>query len=117
MLIVGLDLGKRKSQVAVVDSSGTIVEEARLSTSKEALAAWFGKRPKPQVLIEASTSSEWVAKYLESLGCVVIVADPRFGPMYARRDKKVKTDKRDARALANALRLGAYQAAHRRSLE
>jgi transposase len=35
--------------------------------------------------------------------------------MYATRDKKLKTDKRDARALAQAARLGAYKAAHRLS--
>lgn len=35
--------------------------------------------------------------------------------MYATRQKKVKTDKRDARALAQALKLGAYKPAHRLS--
>lgn len=35
--------------------------------------------------------------------------------MYATRDKKVKTDKRDARTLSEACRLGAYCAAHRTS--
>lgn len=35
--------------------------------------------------------------------------------MYATGDKKLKTDKRDARALAQAAKLGAYKAAHRLS--
>jgi transposase len=35
--------------------------------------------------------------------------------MYATRSKKVKTDKRDARTLCEACRLGAYRAAHRTS--
>jgi transposase len=35
--------------------------------------------------------------------------------MYAQTNKRVKTDKRDARALADALRLKAYQPAHRKS--
>jgi len=42
-----------------------------------------------------------------------MVADPGFAPMYATRSKKVKTDKRDARTLAEALRLGAYRVTHR----
>jgi transposase len=37
--------------------------------------------------------------------------------MYATRSKKVKTDRRDARALCEACRLGAYRAAHRISDE
>jgi transposase len=35
---------------------------------------------------------------LEQLGHDVIVADPNFAPMYATRQRKVKTDRRDARA-------------------
>ena len=70
-----------------------------------------------RILFEASTESEWVARHLESLGHEVIVADPGFAPMYATRSRKVKTDKRDARTLAEALRLGAYRATHRVSPE
>ncbi|MGH7603961.1 MAG: IS110 family transposase, partial [Gemmatimonadaceae bacterium] len=51
------------------------------------------------------------------LGHEVIVADPGFAPMYATRSKKVKTDKRDARTLAEACRLGAYRSTHRVSAE
>jgi transposase len=50
---------------------------------------------------------------LESLGHDLIVADPNFAPMYATRARRVKTDKRDARTLAEALRLGAYRVAYR----
>jgi len=67
--------------------------------------------------VEASTESEWVAQHLESLGHEVIVADPNYAPMYATRTRRVKTDKRDARALAEALRIGAYRVAHRVSAE
>ncbi|MGZ5095721.1 MAG: IS110 family RNA-guided transposase [Vulcanimicrobiaceae bacterium] len=41
------------------------------------------------------------------------MADPNYAPMYATRSRRVKTDKRDARTLAEALRLGAYRPAHR----
>ncbi len=58
-----------------------------------------------------------MARCLEALGHEVIVADPNYAPMYARRTRKVKTDRRDARALAEACRLGAYRPAHRSSDE
>jgi len=38
----------------------------------------------------------------------VVVADPGFAPMYATPSRKIKTDKRDARALADACRIGGY---------
>ena len=75
----------------------------------------LGDRPRARILLEASTDSEWVARCLEALGHEVIVADPNFAPMYATRTRKVKTDRRDARALAEACLLGAYRPAHRLS--
>jgi len=60
----------------------------------------FAERPTARILIEASTESEWVAQCLEALGHEVIVADPNYAPMYAQRSRRVKTDRRDAEALA-----------------
>jgi hypothetical protein len=54
---------------------------------------------------------------LEEMGHEVVVADPHFASMYATRSRRVKTDKRDARTLAEANRLGAYRPAHRISDE
>ena len=68
-----------------------------------------------RVLVEASTESEWVAQHLETLGHEVIVADPTFGPMYSERSRRIKTDRRDVAALADACHRGCYRAAHRRS--
>ena len=75
----------------------------------------LGDRPRGRILLEASTDSEWVARCLEGLGHEVIVGDPNFAPMYATRTRKVKTDRRDARALADAGLLGASRPAHRLS--
>ena len=93
---------------------GEIIEQ-RIRTEPERFAAVLGSRPRARILIEASTESEWVARCLEALGHEVIVADPNFAPMYATRSRKVKTDRRDARALAEACLLGAYRRAHRLS--
>jgi transposase len=79
------------------------------------LAAVFGGRPALPVLVESSTESEWVAQYLEELGQEVMVADPNYLPMYGARTRRVKTDKRDVAALAEACRLGTYRRAHRAS--
>src|SRR5262249_1786324 len=63
--------------------------------------------------IEASTESEWVARCLEGLGNEVVVADPNFAAMYATRSRRIKTDRRDARTLAEACQLGAYRPGNR----
>lgn len=113
---IGLDLHKRESQLCIIGSRSEITEK-RIVTSRERFTAVLGGRARCRILLEASTESEWVASHLESLGHEVIVADPGFAPMYATRSKKVKTDKRDARTLAEACVLGAYRSTHRVSAE
>jgi len=113
---IGLDLHKRESQLCILAEDGTVVER-RIVTSRERFTAVLGNRPRARILLEASTESEWVAQHLESLGHEVVVADPNYAPMYGTRSRRVKTDRRDARSLAEALRLGAYRPAHRVSAE
>ena len=114
MDFIGFDLGKVASQVCIITQDGELLEH-RLKTNREQLAKLLALRPPARILIEAGTESEWVARCLEELGHEVIVADPNFAPMYATRCRRVKTDKRDARTLAEACRLGAFRPAHRTS--
>ena len=116
MDFIGFDLGKVASQVCIITQDGELIER-RIKTDREHLAKLLGSRTPARILIESSTESEWVARYLEELGHEVIVADPNFASMYATRSRKVKTDKRDARTLAEACKLGAYRPAHRTSDE
>lgn len=109
---IGVDLHKRESQLCILAPDGSAIEQ-RIVTSRERFTAVLGNRPVARILLEASTESEWVARHLEGLGHEVIVADPNYAPMYATRARRVKTDKRDARTLAEACRLGAYRVAHR----
>lgn len=115
MLNIGLDLHKRETQVCGVDEAGRLQFERRIPTTRPALTHLLGGQVPARLLLEAGTESEWVAQHLEGLGHEVIVADPNFAPMYATRQRAVKTDRRDARSLAEACRLGAYRVVHRRS--
>lgn len=114
MEYIGIDVHKRESQLCMLRESGERVE-CRIRTDRERFAQVLGGRAAARIVIEASTESEWVARCLEALGHEVIVADPNFAPMYATRSRRVKTDVRDARALAEACQLGAYRRAHRTS--
>ena len=113
---VGMDLGKKESQIAILTEAGELIEK-RMRTERARLVEYFKDRAPAKILLEASTISEWVARVLEELGHEVVVADPNYAPMYAQRSRRVKTDKRDALALAEACRLGAYRPAHRTSDE
>jgi len=111
---IGIDVHKKESQLCILTDAGEVIER-RIRTERERFAAVLGTRPGGRVLLEASTESEWGACVLEALGYTVVVADPNYAPMYGTRSRRVKTDRRDARALAEACRLGAYRPAHRTS--
>jgi len=111
---IGIDVHKMHSQICILSEDGELIER-RIRTEPARFAEELGGRPPARILIESATESEWVARCLEALGHEVIVADPNFAPMYAQRTRKVKTDRRDARALAEAGVLGAYRRAHRLS--
>jgi len=108
-----IDLHARYSQIRIIDAEGRVMRERRVVTSAERLVeAFSGGRPM-RILLETGTESEWVAQALEGAGHEVIVADPNYAPMYGELRRKVKTDRRDVAALAEANRRGWYRATHR----
>lgn len=114
MNCIGIDLGKLHLQVCELGENGELWEK-RIRTDRDRIVEVFTARARGRVLLEACTDSEWVARLLETLGYEVIVADPNYAPMYGQRNRRVKTDRRDALALAQACRISAYRPAHRTS--
>jgi transposase len=108
-----IDLHARRSQVCIVNEDGQVVLDRRIDTTRADFQRLFGDRAPFRILIESGTGSEWVAQVLEGFGHHVVVVDPNFAAMYGQRRRAVKTDRRDAAALAAACRTGVYRPAHR----
>ena len=100
-----IDLHKKESQIRILMEGGEIIDR-RIATTRDRLTAVFWGRPRMRILLEAATESEWVAQHLETLGHEVIVADPNFTAMYGHRSRRIKTDRRDVAALADACQRG-----------
>ena len=113
MVYGAIDLHMRYSQIRIVDAEGRVLQEQRVPTSRERLVGVFSAHGPMRILLETGTESEWVAQALEAAGHAVIVADPNYAPMYGEIRRKVKTDRRDVAALAEANRRGWYRATHR----
>jgi transposase len=111
---VAIDLGRPNSVLCELSQEGMKVLR-RFRLDRPTLTRLFSGRTCCRVLIESSTESEWVARHLESLGHEAVVADPNYAAMYGERNRRVKTDGRDADALFEANRLGVFRRAHRRS--
>ena len=115
MVYGAIDLHMRYSHVRIVDATGTVLHESRIVTARERFVKEFADFGPMRILLETGTESEWVAQALEAAGHAVIVADPNYAPMYGEVTRRVKTDRRDVAALAEANRRGWYRVAHRTS--
>lgn len=102
----GIDLAKRESQVAVVDAYGVQVETKRFATTREnflLLAAEL--RETDTAALEVTTNSTSIARLIRGNSPArVIVSNPIKTKTIAQA--KIKTDKIDARVLAELARVG-----------
>src|SRR5439155_1339111 len=76
-LTIGLDLGDRSSCYCVLDETGRIVMEQKVSTTAKALQAAFGVMPRSRIALETGMHSPWISRLLSALGHEVIVAHAR----------------------------------------
>ena len=113
MVYGAIDLHMRYSQIRIVDEDGGVLRERRVVTGRERMVKAFDGFGPMRILVETGTESEWVAQALEGAAHEVIVADPNYAPMYGEIRRKVKTDRRDVAALAEANRRSWYRATHR----
>jgi transposase len=102
-LTIGLDLGDRNSCYCVLDGSGQVMREHKLSTTAKALGEVFGSVPRSRVALETGTHSPWVSRQLKELGHEVIVANPRNVRLIG--ESRRKDDRLDARMLARLARI------------
>ena len=113
MVYGAIDLHMRYSQIRIVDAGGDVVREQRVPTARDRFVTAFAGIGRVRIVLEAGTESEWVAAALEAVGHEVLVVDPNYAPMYGEVHRRVKTDRRDVAALAEANRRGWYRAVHR----
>ena len=99
---IGLDVHRDFAQVAMVDN-GLLVDAGRVDCRPRALRDWAARelRPDDQVALEATGNSDAIAAVLAPHVARVVVANPAKTRVIA--EAKVKTDKVDARILAQLL--------------
>jgi transposase len=102
-LTVGLDLGDRSSWYCVLDESGAVLLEQRLSTTVKALQAVFGGVPRSRIALETGMHSPWISRLLTALGHEVIVAHAHNVRLIG--ESRRKDDRLDAQTLARLARI------------
>ena len=112
-LYCGIDLGVKSSAFCLMDSNGQVVAADELLTDEICFEQTFGGIKTMRVVVEACSLAEWVCQLLEMLGHEAIIIDARMAKAVVRTKKK--TDKIDARKLAQMARTGWYSKVHRKS--
>jgi transposase len=101
---VGIDLHRRRSVIYRMDQAGDKIDSVRVDNEPSDFAKAVSAAPVgSDVIVEATYGWYWAADLLKEMGYEVHLANPHGNDWGHRR---VKNDERDARDLADLLRLG-----------
>jgi len=114
----GIDVSLEQSSVCVVDGSGKIVGEGQVASEPEALLGYFGSLgfALERIGLEAGPLSQWLYAAMRKAGLPVELLETRHVKA-ALSAMPVKTDRNDARGIAQLMRLGWFRPVHCKSAE
>ena len=112
----GLDVSLEETAICVVDGAGRIVREARAASEPEALIVALKEidLPLERIGLEACSLSAWLHDALRQAGLPAVCIETRQANA-AMKTMPNKTDRNDARALAQIMRTGWFRQVHVKS--
>jgi transposase len=113
----GLDVSVNETSVCIVDDTGKIVREVKVASEPEALLAVLKNNAYhfKRIGLEAGPLSQWLFSALAEAGLPVICVETRH--MRAVLKAQInKTDRNDARGIAQMMRAGLYRPVHVKTL-
>jgi len=114
----GIGVSLKDSSVCVVDAAGRIVSEAKVASEPEALVAWFCGLglAVTRIGLEAGPLSQWLHAGLAGAGFEAVLLETRH-VQAALSAMVIKTDRKDARGIAQLLRMGWFRPVRRKSAD
>jgi transposase len=113
----GIDVSLKESSVCVLDAKAKVIREAKVASEPEALIAWFAQLGLAMELIglEAGPLSQWLFAAMKEAGLAVELLETRH-VRNALKTMPVKTDRKDARGIAELMRIGWFRPVHCKSM-
>ena len=113
----GIDVSLERSSVCVVDGIGKIVSEAKVASEPQALIGWFASQglKLTRIGLEAGPLSQWLYAGMRQAGLPTELLETRH-VRAAFKTMPVKTDRNDARGIAELMRVGWFRPVHCKSL-
>jgi transposase len=109
----GLDVSVRYTSICIVDQTGKVIRETRVLTDLATVIAVLNDAARSfhRIGLEAGPLSQWLFGALVEAGLPAICTETRH--MKAALAAQVnKTDRNDARGIAQMMRVGLYRAVH-----
>ena len=105
----GIDVSLKESRVCVVDATGKLVREVMVGSEPECLVGYFDQLgfPVERIGLEAGPLSQWLYAARVAAGHDVVLLETRHVKA-ALSAMTMKTDRKDARGIAQLLRMGWY---------
>ena len=112
-----IDVSLEYSSVCVVDGSGKIVREDKVSSEPDALIGWFNSLgyELTRIGLEAGPLSQWLYAAMREAGLAVELLETRH-VHDAFKAMPVKSDRNDTRGIAQLMRLGWFRPVHCKSM-
>jgi transposase len=113
---VGLDVSLKEVAICVINEEGAIEWEGTAPSEPDAIADWLLERDvhPEKVGLEIGGLARWLYSELKTRGLPAICIDPRRLRALTKT-MPVKTDRNDARAIAQVIRVGWYRPVHIKS--
>ena len=113
----GLDVSVKETSICIVDETGKIVREVKVASNPEAMLAVL-KNPAyhfKRIGLEAGPLSQWLFSALAEADLPAVCVETRH--MQAALKAQInKTDRNDARGIAQMMRVGLYRPVHVKTL-
>jgi transposase len=113
----GIDVSLECSSVCVVDANGKIVREGKVASEPDALISWLRSLgyELSRIGLEAGPLSQWLFAAMREAGLAVELLETRH-VRKAFEAMPVKSDRNDARGIAQLMRLGWFRPVHCKSI-
>ena len=114
----GIDVSLEDSCICVIDANGKVVREGKVSSEPTALITWLREAgvTSTRIRLEAGPLSQWLYAAMRQAGLALELLETRH-VRNAFKIMPVKTDRKDARWIAELMRLGWFRPVHCKSME
>src|SRR5947208_11597106 len=114
----GLDVSVKETSVCVVDDAGSVILEHKVATEPadiiallDSLGVTYGR-----IGIEAGPLSQWLVNALTAVDLPVICVETRHMKALLTAQQINKTDRNDARGIAQMMRVGLFKSVRVKTL-